>query len=98
MIYDLAFHPEAKKELDSLDGRVRIVVLKQLNKLINNPQLGVELGNKAGLDLTGYRKLYVDNKRIRILYKIVKEEILIYVISIGKRDKMEVYKKSIKRL
>jgi mRNA-degrading endonuclease RelE of RelBE toxin-antitoxin system len=36
MTYDIAFHPEAKKELDSLDGRVRIVVLKQLNKLMNN--------------------------------------------------------------
>jgi mRNA interferase RelE/StbE len=58
----------------------------------------MELGHKAGLDLTGYRKLYVDNKRIRILYKIISEEILVYIISIGERDKMEVYKKSIKRL
>jgi mRNA interferase RelE/StbE len=98
MTYDIAFHPEAKKELDALDGRVRIVILKQLNKLMSNPHLGEELGHKAGLNLTGFRKLYADNKRIRILYKIISEEILVYVISIGKRDKMEVYKKSIKRL
>jgi hypothetical protein len=53
---------------------------------------------KANLNLTGYRKIYVDNKRVRIVYKIINNTIKVFVIAIGKRDDMEVYKKTAERL
>ena len=98
MNYEISFHIKAKSELEGLDGRERILVLKQLKKLSNNPYFGEELGNKAGMNLTGYRKIYVDKKKIRIVYKIIEDKILIYVISIGKRDRMDDYKKSETRM
>ena len=98
MNYNIIFHPEAKKELDSLDGSVKIKVLKQINKLKTNPILGYDLGNKAGIDLTGYRKLYADKKKIRIVYEIIEDEILVSIIAIGKREDLEVYKTALKRM
>lgn len=98
MSYNVEFHIDSKKELDDMDGRERILVLKQINKLADNPFIGKDLGNKAGLDLTGFKKIYVDNKKIRIVYKIIDNKMIVYIISIGKRDNMEVYKSARNRI
>ena len=42
--------------------------------------------------------MYADKKRIRIVYKIIDDKIIVEVIAIGKRDEMEVYKKASQRL
>jgi mRNA interferase RelE/StbE len=97
MIYKIKFHPLAEKELKDLDGRVKILVIKQIQKIRGNPNYGEDLGNKHGYDLTGYKKIYVDNKKIRIIYKVEKELVLIKIIAIGKREDLEVYKDSNKR-
>ena len=52
------------------------------------------MGNKNNLKLSGLKKVYFDNKRYRIVYEIVNQEIIIHIIAIGKRDDMEVYKKA----
>ena len=51
-----------------------------------------------GLDLTGYRKLYVDRKKIRIVYKIVDQNILIQIIAIGKWEEMAAYQNAFDRI
>jgi mRNA interferase RelE/StbE len=96
--YRIIFHPEAKKELLHLDGSVRSIVLKQIKKLETFPQLGEILGNKHGYDLTNYRKLYANKKNIRIVYSIIEDQILVNIISIGKRDNFEVYKDASDRI
>jgi len=98
MTYKILFHPEAAHEIARLDNRVRILVLKQIKKLSLTPGLGNELGSKQGIDLTGYRKLYADKKKIRIVYKIIAEQILVQVIAVGKRESLQVYKKAAKRM
>ena len=60
--YEIKFHPVALKEFCALDGSVKILVKKQLDKLKAEPFLGEELGNKNGYNLSGYRKMYVKNK------------------------------------
>ncbi|MCK4760976.1 MAG: type II toxin-antitoxin system RelE/ParE family toxin [Candidatus Aminicenantes bacterium] len=95
--YKVLFHPKAKKELDQLDGSVRKVVLKQVAKLRETPRLGEKLGNKAGLDLTGYRKMYAYKKKIRIVYRIFEGELLVFVIAVGDREEMAVYRDAFKR-
>jgi mRNA interferase RelE/StbE len=88
--------PEAKDDFNSLDGSVRKRVLKQLVKLEQNPKYGEPLGNKAGINLDGYFKLYADRKRIRIIYEQLGE--LIKIIAIDKRENMEVYRIALKRI
>jgi mRNA interferase RelE/StbE len=95
--YKILLHPEAKKELFTLDGSIRIIVLKQIKKLEQFPQLGELLGNKHGIDLTNYRKLYAANKCIRIVYSIIEDKILVKIIAIGKREGFEVYKDAYER-
>ena len=81
--YRILFHPAALLEFRSLDGGVRAVVAKQLAKLAKFPYLGDLLGNRHGYDLTGYRKMYADRKRIHIVYSIVEDLVLVKIIAIG---------------
>lgn len=97
MDYEISFHPEALKEFCALDGSLKLLVKKQLEKLKKSPFLGEELGNKSGYDLTGYRKMYVCKKQLRIVYSIVDEKLLVNIIAIGKRNDMEVYETANKR-
>ena len=87
---------EAQADFNSLDGSVKKRVLKQLVKLEQNPNYGDPLGNKAGINLEGYFKLYADKRRIRIIYE--KIDHIIKIIAIDKREDMEVYRIALKRI
>ena len=96
---EIEFIQESAIEYKSLDGSVKILADKILEKLEKNPFLGEKLGNKNNIDLTGYYKLYFNRKKHRIVYRIVKNEIeIIEIWGIGKRDKMEIYKAVNKRI
>ncbi len=88
--------PEAHTDFNKLDGSVKKQVLKQLVKLERNSRYGAPLGNKAGINLEGYLKLYADKKRIRIVYQEIGH--IIKVIAIDKREDMEVYRIALKRI
>ena len=99
MAFKIEFHPEAVKDFDRLDGSVRKEVAKKIDGLSENPFLGKPLGNKMGLDLTGFFKLYVSKKKIRIVYRLLRDYLeVIEIIGIGKREKEEVYKLIFRRL
>jgi mRNA interferase RelE/StbE len=98
MQFKIVFHPAAAIEVSELENRQKSLVLKQIKKISKTPYLGNDLGNKNGLDLSGYRKMYADRKKIRIVYKILEKKILIQIIAIGKRDNMKVYKKAANRI
>ena len=88
--------PEAQADFNSLDGSVKKLVLKQLIKLEQDIKYGDPLGNKAGINLEGYFKLYADKKRIRIIYEVMDD--IIKIIAIDKREDMEVYRIALKRI
>jgi len=97
-MYDFKFHAEAEKELGKLNKSVQVLFTKTLKKILKSPELGIDLGNKNNLDLSGCKKMYFDNKRYRIVYKIIDDEVMIYLIAIGKRDKMDVYRNASERV
>jgi len=90
MKFKVILTQESKKDFDRLDGSIKKIVLKKMIQLESNPFLGKPLGNKAGIDLTGYYKLYAAGK-IRIVYQVFKQELMISVISIGKREDLAAY-------
>lgn len=93
MSYSIEFIPEAASDYKSLDGSVKKKVNKKLDELSQNPFLGDHLGNKFDIDLTGFYKLYVDHKRVRIVYHLLGDAVeVIEVWGIGKRDKEEIYR------
>ncbi len=98
MHYKVQFTPEAATDFRALDGSVKRLVAKQLKKLEASPHLGQPLGNVHGFDLTGYYKLYAVKKSIRVIYRIIDDEVVVEVVGIGKRADFEVYAEVARRL
>ena len=98
MQYKIILHPDVTaKDLAKLSHAQRTLVFKQFKKIQTSPELGALLGNKNGYNLSGYRKMYVDRKKIRIVYTIMEEIITVEVIAVGKREDMAVYAKAWER-
>ena len=99
MAYKVEFLPGAEKDYEALDKSVRKEVAKKIDALAENPLLGKPLGNKFGIDLTGYYKLYAAKKKYRIVYRSAGGQIeVIEIVGIGKREREEIYKLIAKRL
>lgn len=90
--------PAAAKEFAALDTSLRNEATKKIDALSENPFLGDPLGNKWGIDLAGFYKLYFAKKGYRIVYRLLGEQIeVIEIVGIGKRDKEEIYRLVAKR-
>ena len=99
MPYKVVLIEEAAADFKVLDGSIKKLVATQLRKLEASPHLGQPLGNLRGFDLTGYYyKLYAARKSIRIVYRIIADEVLVEVIGIGRRENFEVYAEVARRL
>jgi len=96
--YRVTLTSDAADDFRRLDGSLKQPVARQLRKLETSPLLGEHLGNKAGLDLTGYYKLYAAKKSIRIVYRIIDQDVIVEVVAIGKREDLSVYQTSLKRI
>jgi mRNA interferase RelE/StbE len=96
--YNVVLTAAAAEDFRGLDGSLKEPVAKQLRKLETAPRLGEHLGNRAGLDLTGYYKLYAAKKAIRIVYRIIEQTIVVEIVAIGKREDLAVYRETFKRL
>ena len=92
MAYKVEFLPEAAREFEALDGSLKRVAAKQIDKLVERPELGEHLGKRMGIDLTGYWKIYFGKKGYRIVYEIQRERLVILIIGIGKRERAEIYR------
>jgi mRNA interferase RelE/StbE len=98
MNYSVVLKEEANDDLKRLSKAQKILIFKQLKKLETSPELGSDLGNKAGYNLHGYKKIYADKKRLRIVYQIINDQVVVEVIAIGKRDDMDVYRRASERI
>lgn len=98
MPYRVTLTADAADDFRRLDGSLKQPVAKQLKKLETAPLLGEHLGNKAGLDLTGYYKLYAAQNAVRIVYRIIEQQVIVEVVAIGKREDLAVYHTALKRI
>jgi len=90
--YKIKFLKEAELELKKLDKNLFIKVSKALVKVVADPLAYSEpLEQRMSMNLTGLRKVYVDNKRIRIVFLVVEERLFVLVVSVNRRDKGKVY-------
>ena len=87
MTYELLFLPSAKKEWDKLDRDICNQFKKKLVERLENPEIfkdklaGMVDCYKIKLRASGYR----------LVYRVVKQEIIVQVIAIGTRAKDQVY-------
>lgn len=98
MAYRIEFIPEAEEDFLVLDKALKREAARKIDALSENPFLGLHMGNKMGMDLVGFYKLYFHKKRYRIVYRNVGDNIeVIEIVGIGKRDKEEIYRLVAKR-
>ncbi|WP_141046204.1 type II toxin-antitoxin system RelE family toxin [Aliarcobacter cryaerophilus] len=97
-MYSLKLHDKVYDDLKVLDNALVIKVFKKLKQIRQSPQIGENLGNKNGMNLSGFKKVYIDKKRVRIVFEVQDDILTVYTIAVGQRDDMEVYKKAFDRL
>ncbi|MGO3057365.1 type II toxin-antitoxin system RelE family toxin [Halomonas sp. AOP43-A1-21] len=92
MTYKLKFVPAALKEWEKLGAPVRDQFKKKLAERLENPRVPAD-------KLSGYDAVYKIKLRsagYRLVYEIIDNELFVYVLAVGKRDKGKVYS-SLKR-
>lgn len=94
MTYKLKFLPAAKKEWDKLAEPLKKQFKNKLAERLENPHV-------PSAKLKGYDSVYKIKLRTagyRLAYEVIDNEIVIYVLAVGKRDKNTIYKKLASRL
>ncbi len=86
--WQVALTGAAKMDLDALDNSVQKPVAKALMKLSESPD---RRGHALTGNLAGYRAMVVGKKKIRIVYRLEHDRVLVLVIAIGQRRNKEVY-------
>jgi mRNA interferase RelE/StbE len=87
MSYFLEFHPKALKEWKNLHQSIKFQFHKKLQERLKNPTIPKD-------KLSGYANIYkikLRNVGYRLAYEVKEEEIVVYVISVGKRENNKVY-------
>jgi len=96
--YQVKLHPDARSDLAGLDKSLQRQAAKQFRKLQHHPRAGKPLGHKYGIDLTGYRSLYLGGKRYRIVYRVDETNRIVWVIAIARRVGFEAYRLAARRV
>jgi len=89
MTYKLKFLPAAKKEWDKLAEPLKKQFKNKLAERMVNPHV-------PSAKLKGYDSVYKIKLRTtgyRLAYEVIDNEVVIYVLAVGRRDKNAIYKK-----
>ncbi|WP_447893848.1 type II toxin-antitoxin system RelE family toxin [Vreelandella sp. GE22] len=87
MTYRLRFVPAALKEWEKLGAPVKNQFKKKLAERLENPRVPAD-------KLSGYDAIYKIKLRTagyRLVYEVVDDELFVYVLAVGKRNKGKVY-------
>ncbi len=87
MTYNLRFLPAALKEWEKLSAPIKNQFKKKLAERLENPRVAAD-------KLRGYDSVYKIKLRsagYRLVYEVVDNELIIYVLAVGKREKGKVY-------
>lgn len=93
MIYNLNFHPLAFKEWQALDSSIREQFKKKLAERLQNPH---QASSKLSAQKNRY-KIKLKAVGYRLVYEVIDCQLVIVVISVGKRERSVVYKKAMQR-
>jgi mRNA interferase RelE/StbE len=97
MSWNVAYLPEAEKDILALARNQQIIVNKAIKKFRQNPLpqseggYGKPLGHKQGLNLTNFLKIKLRGAGICIVYKLVRTDKQMLVVVVGVRADEEVY-------
>jgi len=92
MSWNVEITKDALKQLqDITDKRVRTNLFKRIEELANNPE---KQGKPLRNELTGLRSVRAIGQRYRIIYKVERERVIVFVVAVGIRregDRSDIY-------
>ena len=94
MTYELEFSVQALKEWEKLNSTVREQFKNKLRERLNRPRVPKD-------KLFGQKDCYkikLRNSGYRLVYQVLDDVVVVFVISIAKRERSEVYNAAHKRL
>ena len=93
--YRLKFLPAALDEWNALDGSIKTVLKKLLQKRLEQPRVpGAELHG----DLRDCYKIKLLKQGDRLVYQVEDGVLVVLVLAVAKREDMAVYRAAIERL
>ncbi|MDX9671241.1 MULTISPECIES: type II toxin-antitoxin system RelE family toxin [unclassified Pseudomonas] len=94
MTYDLEFDRRALKEWSKLGDTIRQQFKKKLAVVLENPRIEA---NRLR-DLPDCYKVKLKSAGYRLIYQVLDQEIVVFVVAIGKREREAAYKDAQDRL
>jgi len=94
MAYLLDFDERALKEWRKLGSTVRKQLKKKLAEVLESPR--IEANKLRGMP--DCYKIKLRYSGYRLVYQVIDEKVVVFVISVGKRERSEVYSEAVKRI
>ncbi len=94
MTYSLEFDARALKEWKKLGDTVREQFKKKLAEVILQPRIEANRLHS----LPDCYKIKLRSSGYRLIYQVIDQEIVVYVVALGKREHEAVYRKAADRL
>ncbi|MFK3659555.1 type II toxin-antitoxin system RelE/ParE family toxin [Scandinavium sp. NPDC088450] len=94
MAYLLDFDERALRDWRKLGSTVREQLKKKLAEILENPK--VEANKLRGLP--DCYKIKLRQSGYRLIYQVIDERVVVFVVAIGKREKGDAYAEAIRRI
>ena len=94
MNYNLEFKPKALKEFKKLDNSIKEQFKNKLKERLINPKVPKD-------KLSGFTNVYKIKLKMagyRLAYEVIDDRLVVLVLSVGKRENNQIYKKLKNRL
>ncbi|MGE4240516.1 type II toxin-antitoxin system RelE family toxin [Ramlibacter sp.] len=92
--FRLRFHPEALEEWHALDNSIRAPLKKLLAKRLEHPHIP---GSALHPPLAGCYKIKLQKAGVRLVYEVIDEEVIVYVLAVDRREDGRVYGSAVRR-
>ena len=86
MKYKVIIRQKAEKQLNKLDDSMKLKIMRYIKQNLNNTDNPKKFGKASRYNLKGFWRYRVEN--YRIIAKIEKDELVILIVEIDKRDKI----------
>jgi mRNA interferase RelE/StbE len=94
MAYLLDFDERALKEWHKLGATVREQLKKKLAEVLKSPR--IEANKLRGMP--DCYKIKLRSSGFRLVYQVIDKKVVVFVVSVGKRERSDVYTEAVKRI
>lgn len=93
--YKLKFVPQALEEWKALDGSIKPVLKKALEKRLDNPHVPA---SRLHGDLSSCYKIKLLKYGVRLVYEVEDSVLIVMVLAVDRRDNNAAYRAALDRL